>query len=239
MIDAEGLTKSYRKGATATQVLKDVTLRIAEGEFVAVMGPSGSGKSTLLNILGLLDRADGGRYRLGGVDVSTLDDDARSVARNRSIGFIFQQFHLLERASAERNVALPLLYSDAEPEDGSALARCALEAVGLAHRAHHLPSELSGGEQQRVAIARALINNPSLILADEPTGNLDTEAGGEILETFQRLVARGRTVVLVTHDETVAAVARRTIFLADGRIVDDQSRLSRVDAHRTGPAAPR
>ena len=190
MIDAEGLTKTYRKGAAATAVLKGVSVRIGRGEFVAIMGPSGSGKSTLLNILGLLDQPDSGRYKLGGVDASSLDDDARSAARNRTIGFVFQQFHLLERASALRNVALPLLYADDDPDDGAARAERALAAVGLSHRAHHLPGELSGGEQQRVAIARALINNPVLILADEPTGNLDAEAGAQILAIFRRLVDR-------------------------------------------------
>ena len=237
MIDADGLTKSYRKGASVTRVLQDVTLRITPGEFVAVMGPSGSGKSTLLNILGLLDHPDSGQYRLGGVDASTLDDDARSAMRNRTIGFVFQQFHLLDHASAVRNVALPLLYADEESRDDEARAERALDAVGLAHRAHHLPGELSGGEQQRVAIARALINNPVLILADEPTGNLDRESGAEILAILQKLVAAGRTVVLVTHDETVAAVAARTVVLKDGRIVHDRPSLSRAAALRSGPAA--
>jgi ABC-type lipoprotein export system ATPase subunit len=239
MIDAESLTKSYRKGAATTAVLKGVSFRLDQGEFVAVMGPSGSGKSTLLNILGLLDQPDSGRYRLQGVDASSLDDDARSAARNRTIGFVFQQFHLLERASALRNVALPLLYAADEPDDGEARAERALAAVGLSHRAHHLPGELSGGEQQRVAIARALINNPLLILADEPTGNLDAQAGTEILAIFQRLVTEGRTIVLVTHDAAVASAARRTILLNDGRIVDDRPNAARgrdVGANRVAPS---
>jgi putative ABC transport system ATP-binding protein len=228
IIDAAGLTKTYHKGGVPIPVLRDVSLRVTEGEFIAVMGPSGSGKSTLLNILGLLDQPDAGRYRLGAVDTSTLDDDARSAARNRTLGFVFQQFHLLAHASAARNVALPLLYADDEPSDGPARAERALAAVGLSHRVHHLPGELSGGEQQRVAIARALINNPRLLLADEPTGNLDADAGAEVLAIFRRLADEGMTVVLVTHDAHVAAAAGRAIRLADGRIVDDRPTTARA-----------
>jgi len=218
MIEVEGLTKSYRKGSAVTEVLKGVSFQAERGEFVAVMGRSGSGKSTLLNILGLLDRPDGGRYRLDGADFSTADDDALSAARNRRIGFVFQQFHLLERASALRNVMLPLLYCDDESDAGATKAEQALASMGLSHRAHHLPGELSGGEQQRVAIARALINGPALILADEPTGNLDAQAGKEILDIFRRLRAEGRTIVLITHDTSVASYADRTLVLDDGRI---------------------
>jgi putative ABC transport system ATP-binding protein len=217
-IDAQGLTRRFRRGDRTTEVLKGVTLGVDRGEFVAIMGPSGCGKSTLLNVLGLLDQPDGGRYLLNGVDTATLDDDARSAARNRKIGFVFQQSHLLDRATAARNVMLPLLYADQEPDDASARAERLLTDVGLSHRVHYLPSELSGGEQQRVAIARALINDPALILADEPTGNLDAAAGAEVLQIFQTLVARGRTLVLVTHDATVAAVANRIVFLEDGRV---------------------
>ena len=218
MIEVEGLTKSYRKGSAVTEVLKGVSFQAERGEFVAVMGRSGSGKSTLLNILGLLDRPDGGLYRLDGTDFSTADDDALSAARNRKIGFVFQQFHLLERASALRNVMLPLLYCDDESDAGATRAEQALASVGMSHRAHHLPGELSGGEQQRVAIARALINSPALILADEPTGNLDAQAGKEILDIFRRLMAEGRTIVLITHDTGVAACADRTLILDDGCI---------------------
>ena len=220
MIEMERLTKSYRKGAALLHVLKGVTLNIARGEFVAVMGPSGSGKSTLLHILGLLDRADGGSYRLDGVDFSAADDNALSTARNRKIGFVFQQFHLLDRASALRNVSLPLLYADDQSDDEER-ATLALDAVGLSHRMHHLPSELSGGEQQRVAIARALVNRPSLIVADEPTGNLDVQAEREVLDIFRRLVVEGRTLVLVTHSSAVAAHADRTLVLEDGRIASE------------------
>ena len=222
MIDVDGLTKVYRRAAIETHVLKGVSFRITSGEFVAIMGPSGSGKSTLLNVLGLLDRPDAGRYLLDGVDLSTADDDARSAARNRKLGFVFQQFHLLDRTSALRNVMLPLLYSDEDAGDGLARARKALAAVGLSHRVNHLPSELSGGEQQRVAIARALINNPTLILADEPTGNLDASSGAEILEIFGRLVAEGRTLVMVTHDRTVAEHADRILTFGEGRITADE-----------------
>lgn len=221
MIEAENLTKSYRKGTTLMPVLKGVSLRIAKGEFVAVMGRSGSGKSTLLNILGLLDRPDGGWYRLDGVDFSAADDNALSEARNRKIGFVFQQFHLLERASALRNVSLPLLYSDDQSDDEERATQ-ALDAVGLSHRMRHLPSELSGGEQQRVAIARALVNRPSLILADEPTGNLDAQAEGEVLAIFRRLVVEGRTLVLVTHNSAVAAHADRMLVIDDGRIASER-----------------
>jgi putative ABC transport system ATP-binding protein len=185
------------------------------------MGRSGSGKSTLLNILGLLDRQDGGRYALNGTDFSGADDDARSTARSRTVGFVFQQFHLLDRASALRNVTLPLLYTEDDPGDPDRRARTALDAVGLGHRASHLPGELSGGEQQRVAIARALINDPALILADEPTGNLDDDNGRAVLDIFRRLVTDGRTLVLVTHDAAVARHADRVLMLDDGRVVSD------------------
>ncbi|HEY7449165.1 MAG TPA: ABC transporter ATP-binding protein [Vicinamibacterales bacterium] len=220
MIEVENLTKSYRKGATVLPVLNGVTLHVTRGEFVAVMGRSGSGKSTLLNILGLLDRPDAGLYRLDGVDFSAADDDALSSARNQKVGFVFQQFHLLERASALRNVSLPLLYSD-DQDDDMERARKALDAVGLSHRLRHLPSELSGGEQQRVAIARALVNHPSLILADEPTGNLDAQAEREVLDIFRRLAGEGQTLVLVTHSNAVAARADRTLVIDDGKIVPE------------------
>jgi putative ABC transport system ATP-binding protein len=228
MIEVEGLTKRYRKGPTVTEVLKGVTLRIRPGEFVAVMGPSGSGKSTLLNILGLLDRPDDGVYRLDGADFSTADDDTLSAVRNRKIGFVFQQFHLLEHASALRNVMLPMLYAEDTSDDEAARAERALAAVGLSHRARHLPNELSGGEQQRVAVARALVNDPSLILADEPTGSLDAQAGAEILDIFGGLVGAGRTIVLVTHDGSVASRADRIVVLNDGRITGDRPVAART-----------
>jgi len=236
MIEATDLTKGYRRGNITTQVLKGVTFRIRKGEFVAIMGPSGSGKSTLLNILGLLDQPDRGAYLLDGVDYSRADDEARSAARSRMIGFVFQQFHLLERASALRNVTLPLLYAE-RSRDGSARAERALEAVGLAHRKHYLPSELSGGEQQRVAIARALINDPALVLADEPTGNLDVASGAEILDIFRKLVEGGRTIVLITHDKEVANHADRMLSFSDGRMAGNEIGL-RGRNSGAGAAAP-
>jgi len=222
MIEAHALTRSYRKGPVVIEALKVVTFDVREGEFVAIMGRSGSGKSTLLNILGLLDRPDSGSYRLQGVDLSRAGDDEVSAARNRKIGFVFQQFHLLERVSALRNVMLPLLYSDDDADDGAARAERALEKVDLSQRADHFPGELSGGEQQRVAIARALINDPALILADEPTGNLDAESSTAILDILRRLADSGRTIVLVTHDRDVAARADRILVLEDGRITADE-----------------
>jgi len=218
MIEVDDLTRSYRRGTVETQVLKGVSFRVRRGEFVVIMGRSGSGKSTVLNILGLLDKIDSGRYVLDGTDFSRAGDDERSAARNRKIGFVFQQFHLLERASAVRNVTLPLLYAEDDPGDADERAERALEAVGLSHRARHFPGELSSGEQQRVAIARALINDPALILADEATGNLDAQAGREILDIFRRLRVEGRTIVLITHDTSVALCADRTLVLDDGRI---------------------
>jgi putative ABC transport system ATP-binding protein len=220
VIDLAGITKSYRKGQTPTSVLTGVTLRIDAGELVAIMGPSGSGKSTLLNIVGLLDRPDSGRYLLDGNDVSGVNDDDRSALRNRRIGFVFQQFHLMDRVPAVRNVMLPLLYAP-DGDDTATRANAALDEVGLAHRATHLPGELSGGEQQRVAIARALVTNPSVILADEPTGNLDAKTGGEILDLFASLHRRGRTIVIVTHDRAVAERAGRVLLLQSGRIEGD------------------
>jgi putative ABC transport system ATP-binding protein len=212
------VVRTYRKNGHETPVLRGVTLDVTRGEFVAITGVSGSGKSTLLNILGLLDQPDGGEYRLDGLDVSHADDDARSDLRNRHIGFVFQQFHLMDRVTALDNVMLPLLYVAREPDDGEARARRALETVGLGHRVHHRPGELSGGEQQRVAIARALINDPALILADEPTGNIDAANSAGILALLRELKAQGRTIVLVTHDATVAAQADRVLVMRDGQL---------------------
>jgi putative ABC transport system ATP-binding protein len=238
MIEAINLTKSYRRGNVVTQVLKGVSFRVRRGEFVAIMGPSGSGKSTLLNVLGLLDQPDGGAYLLDGVDYAKADDDARSAARSRLIGFVFQQFHLLDRANAVRNVSLPLLYAEVSG-DGTARAERALEAVGLAHRKHYLPSELSGGEQQRVAIARALINDPPVILADEATGNLDARSGAEILEIFRTLVRGGRTIVLITHDKDVADHADRILCFSDGRMAGNEvGRRGRDTATGTAATGP-
>jgi ABC-type lipoprotein export system ATPase subunit len=220
MIELQNVSKRYVKDSTTVHALADVNIRIDTGEFVAIVGPSGSGKSTLMNTLGLLDRADEGTYLLENQDVSGFGADQAAAVRNERIGFVFQSFHLLPKTPALENVELPLIYSSRS--DIAGLGMAALEKVGLTDRAHHVPSELSGGQQQRVAIARALINDPALILADEPTGNLDTESGGEIMATFQELNRKGKTIVLITHDRDVAAVANRTIRMVDGRIVADE-----------------
>jgi ABC-type lipoprotein export system ATPase subunit len=222
MIEMSDLEKTYNSGAVATQVLRGVSFRIQAGEYVAIMGTSGTGKSTLMNIIGCLDKLTSGRYSLNGTEVGELDDDALSHLRNHEIGFVFQQFHLLSRASALKNVMLPLIYSDEYPEDAEERATKMLESVGLADRVNYRPSELSGGEQQRVAIARALVTRPSLILADEPTGNLDRRSGLEVLAIFRRLNREGRTIIMVTHDEAVAEHASRIIQLKEGRVASDR-----------------
>jgi len=229
MIEIENLTKTYTKGAVTTEVLKGVSFRVAKGEFVAIMGSSGAGKSTLMNILGGLDQPTSGTYRLDGVDMAQAGDDELSRIRNHKIGFVFQQFHLLDRADAMKNVMLPLIYADGDG-GGPVRAEKALTAVGLAARKHHHPAELSGGEQQRVAIARALITDPVILLADEPTGNLDIRNGLEVLAIFQRLHREGRTLVVITHDRAVAEHARRLIVLKDGRIAEDQPVVQPRDA---------
>jgi len=220
MIKLEQVSKIYRKDSVEVRALHDVSLKIDPGEFVAVIGPSGSGKSTLMNVIGLLDRPDSGSYHLDDGEVASLTSDELAQIRNEKIGFVFQTFHLLPRTTALENVELPLIYSSRG--DISGLGAQALEKVGLKDRAKHLPSELSGGQQQRVAIARALVNDPELILADEPTGNLDTRSGLEILAIFQELNRAGKTVVLVTHDAGVAEMAHRIVEIVDGRIVGDR-----------------
>lgn len=222
MIELSEVEKTYYTEGVATHVLKRIDLKIEEGEFVAIMGPSGAGKSTLMNILGLLDSPTGGRYLLKGQDVTQLPDKLLARLRNQRIGFVFQLFHLLDRLSVLDNVLLPLLYSENYPADAKERGLRLLARVGLSDRVHYKPNALSGGQQQRVAIARALITNPDLILADEPTGNLDSAMGAEILGLLRELHEEGRTVVLVTHDPKVAAYAKRVVELVDGRVVSDR-----------------
>lgn len=218
MFKTENIEKTYKKGSVSTHVLRGITLSVDRGEYVAVMGTSGTGKTTLMNILGCLDKPTSGKFELEGLDVSTLDDDALSALRNKKVGFVFQQFFLLERTTALDNVLLPFIYADSYPADAIERARKALASVGLEDRIEYLASELSGGQQQRLAIARALINDPDVILADEPTGNLDSKSTDEILEIFSRLNKEGRTIVVVTHDRAVAKYAQRILELKDGQI---------------------
>ncbi len=232
VIEIRGLAKMYRMGEVEVHALKGIDLSVDRGEFVAIMGPSGSGKSTLMNILGCLDRPTSGTYLLDGVDVSRLDRDQRAEIRNAKIGFVFQSFNLLARTRATENVELPLLYSDLgiSTEDRARRARQALARVGLAGREDHYPSQLSGGQQQRVAIARALVTDPAIVLADEPTGNLDSRTSEEIMEIFQELNDAGKTVVLITHEPDIAAHAKRVIYLRDGLIWRDE-KIVQTRAH--------
>ena len=222
VIDIENITKDYVMGQEIVRALRGVSLQIRRNEYLAVMGPSGSGKSTLMNMLGCLDTPTSGRYEFNGRNVAEMDDDELAAIRNREIGFVFQTFNLLPRATSLRNVELPLIYAGMDRESRGERATQALTDVGLGDRIHHKPNELSGGQRQRVAIARALVNNPSIILADEPTGNLDSKTGEEIMALLEDLYGRGNTIILVTHERDIAAHARRTIHLRDGVVESDE-----------------
>jgi putative ABC transport system ATP-binding protein len=221
VITLEGITKVYHAGEVEVPALKGISLHIPEGEFVAIMGPSGSGKSTLMNLIGCLDQPSSGRYILDGYDVSALTDDQLAWIRNRKIGFVFQSYNLIPRASAVHNVEMPLIYAG-DNQQRRERAMAALESVGLLERASHLPNELSGGQQQRVAVARALVTDPAILLADEPTGNLDSESSLEIMKLLRELNQQGRTIVLITHEADIAAFAQRVVRLRDGVIVSDE-----------------
>src|SRR5512145_3301355 len=223
VIEISEIVKNYQVGTVIVRALRSVSLNIARNEYVAIMGPSGSGKSTLMNILGCLDTPTKGQYILNGTDVSKMEDDMLAEIRNKEIGFVFQTFNLLPRYTALENVMLPLIYAGIPRADREKQAVNSLEEVGLADRMHHRPNELSGGQRQRVAIARALVNRPSILLADEPTGNLDSATGEEIMRVFAQLQAQGQTVILVTHEADIAAHAERVITLRDGRVESDRA----------------
>jgi putative ABC transport system ATP-binding protein len=222
VIRTETLAKVYQMGAEEVHALRGIDVEIRKGEYVAIMGPSGSGKSTLMNLIGCLDSPSSGRYWLAGRLVSELDDDELAYIRNKEIGFVFQTFNLLPRATALHNVELPLIYNGTPAEERVERAKKALERVDLVPRMHHKPNELSGGQRQRVAIARALVNNPSIVLADEPTGNLDSKTGEEIMSLFENLHEQGNTIILVTHEMDIAQHAHRVIFIRDGKIASDE-----------------
>src|SRR5437764_2538685 len=222
IIDIENITKDYVMGEEIVHALRGVSVEIRRNEYLAIMGPSGSGKSTLMNMFGCLDTPSSGRYEFNGRDVSAMTDDELAAIRNREIGFVFQTFNLPPRSTSLRNVELPLIYAGMDPEAGVERATQALVDVGLGDRIHHKPNELSGGQRQRVAIARALVNNPSIILADEPTGNLDSKTGEEIMALLEDLYSRGNTIILVTHERDIAVHARRTVHLRDGIIESDE-----------------
>jgi len=225
VIDIETITKDYVMGEETVRALRGVSLQIHKNEYIAIMGPSGSGKSTLMNMLGCLDTPTSGRYEFNGKNVAEMDDDELAAIRNREIGFVFQTFNLLPRSTSLRNVELPLIYAGIKPETREDRATQVLVDVGLGDRIHHKPNELSGGQRQRVAVARALVNKPSIILADEPTGNLDSKTGEEIMALFEDLYQRGTTIILVTHERDIAAHARRTVHLRDGLIESDETGL--------------
>src|SRR5207248_5311590 len=237
VIDIENITKDYVMGEEIVRALRGVSLQIRPNEYLAIMGPSGSGKSTRMNMLGCLDTPTSGRYEFNGRNVAEMDDDELAAIRNREIGFVFQTFNLLPRSTSLRNVELPLIYAGIDPETREEQAVQVLVDVGLGDRLNHKPNELSGGQRQRVAIARALVNRPSIILADEPTGNLDSKTGGEIMALFEHLYQRGNTIILVTHERDIAAHARRAVHLRDGLIESDEKNIeARGEANVLTPA---
>jgi putative ABC transport system ATP-binding protein len=236
VIDIENITKEYVMGEEIVRALRGVSLQIRPNEYIAIMGPSGSGKSTLMNMLGCLDTPSSGRYEFNGRNVAEMNDDELAAIRNREIGFVFQTFNLLPRADSLRNVELPLIYAGIDPETRKQRATQSLCEVGLGDRLHHKPNELSGGQRQRVAIARALVNRPSIILADEPTGNLDSKTGEEIMMLFENLYDRGNTIILVTHEADIARHARRTVRLRDGLVESDDYEVSERNEPATAMA---
>ena len=237
VIEVRDVTKTYGTGETAVHALRGVSLAVGAGEYVAIMGASGSGKSTLMNLLGCLDNPTSGTYVLDGLDVARLDDHALAIARNRKIGFVFQSFNLIPRMTARVNVELPMAYARVPGRERHARATAALDLVGMSDRAEHRPNELSGGQQQRVALARALVTTPSLILADEPTGNLDSRSTDEVMEVFDRLNRAGRTIVVITHEDHVVAHVHRTVEIRDGEIIHDSSATGTAP-HPFAPAYP-
>ena len=228
LIELKGINKTYKNGDQELRVLKDIDLEVEKGEFVAIMGPSGSGKSTLMNVIGLLDRPTSGEYFLEGQEVGNLSEKKLARVRNEQIGFVFQQFFLLSKLNAFQNVELPLIYAGVHPAKRKEIAEQYLEKVELGSRMHHLPSELSGGQKQRVAIARALVNQPAIVLADEPTGALDTKTGEQIMDLLTKLIREGKTIIMVTHEPEIAAFANRRIVIRDG-VISSDSKLERRD----------